>query len=804
MRPAKAVVLAFGLVATIPAPAGLRFTPYTAPPDAHVISNAAIGVYTLPHTLYVPYGLLVSPGRGAFQLGSSSYLAIPCPDVRMADVSAFQTYVVSTSCGFFAVADSVVTPAGASLPAGAEVTAMEGGLVGTSNAGVYSFGPLGAIGNTSFADVLTPANGGLPAGASVRSLGAAVGRPFVSLNGGGLFARAPYGAWVDFAQGLPAGSVVRAVSNYAAVEGRGIWRRLAGFWRPDSVGAESAEIYAISGLFASAGKAGVLRRASDGVWLPETSGLPADADARTVASMPSYAQDELFVGTNGQGLFHTYTTPVTRILPAIVTATGATGRDFRTEITIGNVGVFGSPITLSISGSDVTSSLTLAVGTELRAPDAGAWLETMGLHAGTPVTSLGVSVPVPSHGLSPAGTYVLARVYAADPSGGTYGVTLDAPTDIDAAEEEATVYGLRSAAEFERSNLAVVHVPAGRGTGPITLSVNVFSAEGAAAPNTLTRTLAAGEFFQWNDVLLQAGLPQGSSGYARISRVSGIGAWTGYGVVNDYAMSDGSVLPLFRPGGVAAARRLLVPVVLDAYGESGSRFTTEVTLANDSSKPSVASLVYRAAGKAAAPPVNVPIGAGRQLTLPDVLATLRAGGAGIPLAQPGAPQVGSLEVVFNGLEGDDDARTAALARTMTPNPDRETGGRFGVAYPAIAWGGGSRVSAIVPALAEDARTRSNLAVLNAGGGSEGPITLSVQLRDADSGADVGNPLVVTLSPGEWFQWNRVIRAAGASTAKAIATVTRVSGDDTFFAYAVLNDAKTSDGSFVRMIRLDVD
>jgi hypothetical protein len=112
--------------------------------------------------------------------------------------------------------------------------------------------------------------------------------------------------------------------------------------------------------------------------------------------------------------------------------------------------------------------------------------------------------------------------------------------------------------------------------------------------------------------------------------------------------------------------------------------------------------------------------------------------------------------------------------------------------------------AIVPALAEDATTRSNLAVVNAGGGSEGPITLSVQLRDADTGADTGSPLGVTLSPGEWFQWNRVIALAGATTTKAVATVTKVSGDDTFFAYAVLNDSKTSDGSFVRMIRLDVD
>ena len=67
---------------------------------------------------------------------------------------------------------------------------------------------------------------------------------------------------------------------------------------------------------------------------------------------------------------------------------------------------------------------------------------------------------------------------------------------------------------------------------------------------------------------------------------------------------------------------------------------------------------------------------------------------------------------------------------------------------------------------------------------------------------MGSPLVVSLKPGEWFQWNRVIERAGAATSKAIATVTRISGDDPFFAYGVVNDAKTSDGSFIRMIRLD--
>jgi hypothetical protein len=811
-RARLSVLVAALFAAAAPAFSGVRFTPVPAPPDALVISSTAVSTYSLPHTLNIPYGLFAAPGRGMFELGSTQYVAAPCADAQVADALAFRTYSVSTSCGLFSVALSVVAPAGASLPAGAQVTAMLNGLVGTSNSGVYSFGSV-SIGSPSFASILTPSSDGLPANAAVRSLGFAAGRTYVSLFGGGLYDRAPGGRWEDASNGLPTGSTVAAVggssSAFAAVDAHGIWRRMGyGIWQRDSNGANSAVVSAFAGSFAAAGPAGVLRHA-EGVWMPEKAGLPSGTDARTIASAVSGAYEDLYLGTNGQGLFHAFATPVARTAPAVVDTIGATGQRFRTEITIGNFGVFGSAVTLSLPAPGASTNLNLQLGTEMRTPDAVTWLRSQGLEvpSGAAVTSLTAGVSYPDVGVSPAGVYMLARVYTTDSSGGTYGVMLEAPTDIDAAEEEASVYGLRSAAGVERSNLAAVHVP-GRGSDPITLSVQVFSADGIPAPNLLTRTLAPGEFFQWNDVLLLAGLPQGSSGYARISRLSGVGAWTGYGVINDAATSDGAVLPLYRPGGLAAARRLLVPIVLDTYGAAGSHYTTELTLASDSARPSTASLFYHAApgygSTFAAPAVAVPVGAGRQITLPDVLAFLRAQGVAIPDPAAAGPQAGTLEVVFQGLDGGDAASTVALARTTTPNPNRDTGGRFGVSYSAIAWGGGARQTALVPALSQGAASRSNLAVINAGGGSEGPITLSVQLRDADSGSDVGSPLTVSLNPGEWFQWNRVIERAGAATSKAIATVTRVSGDDTFFAYGVVNDAKTSDGSFIRMIRLDGD
>jgi hypothetical protein len=262
---------------------------------------------------------------------------------------------------------------------------------------------------------------------------------------------------------------------------------------------------------------------------------------------------------------------------------------------------------------------------------------------------------------------------------------------------------------------------------------------------------------------------------------------------------------MFRPGGRAAARRLVVPVVVDTYGEAGSHFTTELTLANDGILSTPVDLVYRPApgfGSATgAPVVTLSLTARQQTTIPDTIQYLRDHRVSIPAPATGGPQAGTLAVTFRNLQSLDPPRTVALARTSTPNPDAAIGGTFGVSYPAIPSGGGARTSAVVPGLTQDATVRSNLAVVHTAGGSGGPIGLEVRLYDAGTGTPAGNPLAVTLNAGDWFQWTRILERAGAApgTTRAWARVTRTSGDDTFLAYGVLNDAATSDGSVLAMI-----
>jgi hypothetical protein len=452
---------------------------------------------------------------------------------------------------------------------------------------------------------------------------------------------------------------------------------------------------------------------------------------------------------------------------------------------------------------------TVAAGTELRIPDAIEFLRGAGvpLPAPGPNTPLAGSLGIVCDTAATPGAAVdelaaVARTYAGTPGQGTFGLCYPAPSDLEAAEEAATVFGLRSVPGVSRSNLAVVHVP-GRSTLPIALEVQVYAEDGTPAPSLLSLTLAPGEWSQFNGVLEKAGLPSGSFGYARIRRVAGIGPWSAYGVVNDQRTNDGSFLPPYRPGGLAASRHLVVPVVLDVVGAGGlTHYTTELTLANLSPVGTLVDLTYNPApgfGTAPGiPVVTLSLPARAERTIPDAIQFLRENGVRVPDPAVAGPQGGTLYVDFRTVQNIGIGETVAMARTSTPNPDAAAGGSFGVFYPAAARGGGARTASLVPGLTRDANVRANLAVVHLGGGSSLPMTLTAQLYDAATGSPAGTPLAVTLNPGDWWQWSGVAGTAGLpeTTTRFYAIVRRTAGDDTFLAYGVMNDSVTSDGSYV--------
>lgn len=789
---------------------------------------------------FVPLATVATRGAGVaiVSLSGSSSLMVPvgCGDIQAisgAGSGELASVLAATNCGPYLL-NPVGLPPGLvnqGLPAGAVLSSMTGALsggdtlAGTTNAGIWQY--------SNFLETWSAENDGLAPTASIATV-QRVGDNLFAGPDQGIVRLGTDGAWHDESSGLPFGSLVQAVDGargtpsapappsgpvYAGLLFGGIYRRDAGttFWRSDSKGIGNGSVYSIdmaSGrLFAATGTAALFRKEA-GTWLPESFGLPAGAQVRVVRQIWSGGEFFVYAGTAGNGLYVANAFPSVKTIPVVLDVPGTGGASFRTELLIGNSSAsFYGPSSVRLTFTAApgygapaggSATVTIPAGTEIRAADALAYLRGLGIPIpaaapNAPIAgSLTLSIDGPGFTPLPDGIYGAARSYTNGPSGGTYGVFLEATSDIDAAEESAWVYGLRSVPGTSRSNLAVTALP-GRGADSVTLEVQIYSASGAPAPTLLTRTLAPGEWHQWNGVLAQAGLPDGTFGYARVRRLSGSAAWIAYGVVNDAVTSDGSVLPMFRPGGVSAARTLIVPVAVDLFGQGSSHFTTELTLVNDGPIGTPVDLTYHPApgyGSAGGVPVvSVTVAAKQQTTIPDILQYLRDHGVTIPDASTGQ-QAGTLLVSFRNLTSLTTPRTVALARTSTPGA---SGGSYGVFYPAFPSGGGARTPAVVTGLVQNGAARSNLAIVHAGGGSGGPITLQVTFIDVASGLAVG-ALTQTLNAGEWYQWSNVLQKAGIlpGTTSAYAVITRTSGDDTFFGYGVLNDAVTSDGSYVGM------
>lgn len=254
----------------------------------------------------------------------------------------------------------------------------------------------------------------------------------------------------------------------------------------------------------------------------------------------------------------------------------------------------------------------------------------------------------------------------------------------------------------------------------------------------------------------------------------------------DVHVTDASGGEVFRLTTTAPSASRLVPIVLDASGKNGSRYGTELVVANRGARTATLRATYTPAsrfGGAGGGSVAEILGRGEQRTYPDVLAWLRTKGLEIPDSASGS-QGGTLAIELTGLASASDG--VVLARTTTPSGT----GRAGLAYPAPRAQDLATESAVLYGLRENASDRTNLALLS--GATTGTTTLRVTLVSGPKSFVL--PETVALEPGEWLQLDSVLSRAGLTSGWAV--VERVSGPGPFWAYAVFNDAGTNDGSYV--------
>ncbi len=273
-----------------------------------------------------------------------------------------------------------------------------------------------------------------------------------------------------------------------------------------------------------------------------------------------------------------------------------------------------------------------------------------------------------------------------------------------------------------------------------------------------------------------------------MERVAGTDPFFAYGVVNDNVTNDGSFVPGIPED--LADSDLTVPVLVET-----PTFQSELTLTNPNGIPVYAYVQYIESLAAAGTETGVFylfLAPYEQAVTPDILNELRAAGASI--GPRGGSYAGALAVTFT--DGTFRVQGLATARTTSPAP---TGGVYGLAYPGQTYGEAA-TEAYVFGLSQDDRTRSNLAIANAGLNNAN-ITVTYEVFDGDTGAKSPEESV-TLKPGQWFQKNGVL--GGVTNGWVHLTVT--AGNDVFVAYGVVNDGATdtsgtNDGAFVPMTRV---
>ncbi|MCM3876520.1 MAG: hypothetical protein NEA02_08880 [Thermoanaerobaculia bacterium] len=230
---------------------------------------------------------------------------------------------------------------------------------------------------------------------------------------------------------------------------------------------------------------------------------------------------------------------------------------------------------------------------------------------------------------------------------------------------------------------------------------------------------------------------------------------------------------------------LFVPVILSSSGLQDAFFTSEMVLTNRGTTQASIAYTYVASNGGGSGSGNDTLAPGEQRVIPDAISYLRS--RGVPIPDSGN-RVGTLRVAFTGLSSA--SAGAVTVRTTTPVPPTAPTGRAGLAYAGVAAPQLLTGTAYLCGLRENAFDRTNVAIQNAG---DADVRIRLTFLAGDGSSATGS-VEDTLSPGGFKQYRLPDIASGA--ANGFVRAERVSGTGTYYAYAVINDNVTSDGSFV--------
>ena len=474
-------------------------------------------------------------------------------------------------------------------------------------------------------------------------------------------------------------------------------------------------------------------------------------------------------------------------IPAILSAAGMNDSFFTSEMTLTNRGpeavALNYTYTAHLGSGSGTASEVVAAGRQKIVPDAIKHLRGLGVPipgSGNRIGTLAVEFAADSE------VGVSVRTTTAVPLGRA-GLAYPGVSEEGGFQEPVYLAGLRQTPQ-DRSNLAFQNMGTAA-EGPIRLRATVFSGDAADSHPTLLEevTLEPGGFHQYSGVL--GSLP---NGFVRVEKTAGKAPFYAYGVINDQANSDGSFVLPVTAGSLVGTTGQTLPVIV----ESGA-FTSELTVTNFSEQARTVSFAFVSEGVDTSDRTarfSMSLEAGEQRITPDLVNEMRRQGVS------GIGSAGGLAgALFARVEGGDMSGIAIGARTVSQAVF--AGGQYGVSYNAVPYGSAFSQVAWVEGLQQNQESRSNLTLVNSGEVDNSDSVFAIDIYDGDTG------LLVTTITGRrvpargWRQINSILRDYTEDTTQGYVRIRKISGNNPFLAYGVINDGgapgeRSGDGAYL--------
>ena len=492
-------------------------------------------------------------------------------------------------------------------------------------------------------------------------------------------------------------------------------------------------------------------------------------------------------GRSGSGNFQLRVADI--FVPVILSSVGLNDSFFTSEMTLTNRGAREARLDYTYTAHEGegsgTASEVLPFGQQRIVSDAIGHLRSLGIpipESGNHIGTLRVAVSGSS------GVKILVRTTTAVPEGRA-GLAYLGVAEHEGFEGAAYLYGLQQNSQ-DRSNIAFQNMGA-PGEGAITLRTRVY--EGNQF-DTFIRyradvELKPGEFHQYDQVLDV--LPRNADGFVKVERVEGTAPFYAYGVINDQVNSDGSFVFPVRGGSLEGKMRQTLPVIVET-----SEFTSELTVANFSDELRTLEFEFVSEdiqGDEKRVVFRTGLEAGEQQIIPEFVEEMRRRGrAGLGTTR--GFYVGPL---FAEAQDGDMRGIVIGARTGS----KGDGGQYSVFYNAVPEGEGFIKEAWVEGLQQNEENRSNLALVNTGEVDDSPSVFHLEIYNGQTGILADTVVTKPIPARGWHQIDGILLRAGSEIRQGYIRIEKMSGENPFLAYGVVNDGgapgeRSGDGAYL--------